>query len=82
MLLVSDGEPSDIDCTDPAYLIEDAKRAVQRLAAQGIDVFCVGLGSGNTETERRIFGRRGFVQITSISALPERLAALYLRLTT
>ena len=82
VLLVSDGEPSDIDCTDPAYLIEDAKRAVQRLAAQGIDVFCVGLGSGNTETLRRIFGRRGYVQISSVSALPERLASLYLRLTT
>jgi len=81
VLLVTDGEPSDIDCTDPAYLIEDAKRAVATLGVQGIDVFCVGLGTRNTETETRIFGRRGFIQIGRVAALTEKLPALYMRLT-
>ncbi|MEL6773207.1 MAG: VWA domain-containing protein [Pseudomonadota bacterium] len=81
ILLVSDGEPSDIDCPDPAYLVEDARRAVHRLSQQGIDVFCVGLGARNAEQEARIFGQRGFVQIERIAALTEKLPALYLRLT-
>ncbi len=81
LLLVTDGEPSDIDCPDPRYLQEDARRAVQGLAARGMDVFCVGVGGANTETERRIFGRRGFVQIGSVDALPEKLAAIYMQLT-
>jgi Mg-chelatase subunit ChlD len=41
LLLVTDGEPSDIDCPDPRYLLEDARRAVQSLAARGMDVFCL-----------------------------------------
>ena len=81
VLLVTDGEPADIDCPDPRYLIEDARRAVQGLAARGIDVFCVGLGNANMENERRIFGQRGYVQITSIRALPEKLSTIYMRLT-
>ncbi|MEM6679639.1 MAG: VWA domain-containing protein [Pseudomonadota bacterium] len=81
ILLVTDGEPSDVDCPDPAYLIEDARRAVHRLSQQGIDVFCVGLGARNTEQEARVFGQRGFVQIERIEALTEKLPALYLRLT-
>ncbi|MEM9147043.1 MAG: VWA domain-containing protein [Pseudomonadota bacterium] len=81
ILLITDGEPSDIDCPDPQYLVEDARRAVQALSATGIDVFCVGLGTRNTEQEVRIFGSRGFVQVTNISVLAEKLPALYLRLT-
>lgn len=81
VLLITDGEPSDIDCPDPQYLVEDARRAVQALSARGVDVFCVGLGTRNTAQEARIFGARGFVQLTNISALVEKLPALYMRLT-
>ncbi|MEL6992250.1 MAG: VWA domain-containing protein, partial [Pseudomonadota bacterium] len=81
ILLISDGEPSDIDCPDPKYLIEDARRAVQGLASQGINVFCVQVGQRNRETEERVFGRRNIVHIASIAELPEKLSILYLRLT-
>jgi nitric oxide reductase NorD protein len=81
VLLITDGEPSDIDCPDADYLVQDARRAVQSLGAMGIDVFCVGLGPRNKEQEATIFGRNGFVQIDRISALPDKLPALYLRLT-
>lgn len=81
VLVITDGEPSDIDCPDPAYLIEDARRAVQSLGAAGIDVFAVGLGHRNTETETRIFGMKGFIQIGRVAALTEKLPALYMRLT-
>jgi len=81
VLVVTDGEPSDIDCADPDYLIEDARRAVHSLGAQGIDVFAVCLGHRNTDTEARIFTRRGFIQIARVAALTEKLPALYMRLT-
>ena len=45
LLIVTDGEPSDLDIKDSRYLIEDTRRAVQSLTHQGIDVFCVGLGT-------------------------------------
>ncbi|MEM7730762.1 MAG: VWA domain-containing protein, partial [Pseudomonadota bacterium] len=44
ILLVTDGEPSDIDCPDPDYLVHDAKRAVRAIGGQGMDVFCISLG--------------------------------------
>lgn len=81
VLLITDGEPSDIDCPDPDYLVADARRAVQGLSAAGIDVFCIGLGPRNKEREAAIFGRNGFIQIDRIEALPRKLPALYLRMT-
>ncbi len=81
LLVITDGEPSDIDITDSRYLVEDTRRAVQSLAQDGIDVFCVGLDSGGDSYLTRIFGRRNAVQIDRIERLPEKLPMLYLRLT-
>lgn len=81
LLLITDGEPSDIDSPDPDYLVRDAQRAVRSLSALGIDVFCVGLGPRNKEQEAAIFGRNGFIQIDELSTLPDKLLSLYLRLT-
>lgn len=81
LLVVTDGEPSDIDVTDKNYLVEDARHVVHDLAMDGIDVFCVGLDSGGDSYLTRIFGRRNVVQIDRIERLPERLPMLYFRLT-
>lgn len=82
ILVVTDGEPSDIDVADRTYLVEDARKAVQGLAHDGINVFCVGLGAGGESYLPRIFGRRNFLQIDNVEALPEKLPMLYFRLTT
>jgi nitric oxide reductase activation protein len=81
LLVVTDGEPSDTDVNDRRYLVEDARKAVQSLAHDGIDVFCVGLDSGGDSYLTRIFGRRNVIQIDKITALPEKLPMLYLRLS-
>ena len=81
LLIITDGEPSDIDVTDRRYLVEDARRAVQALAHDGIDVFCVGLDGGGESYLRRIFGARNVLHVDRLENLPERLATLYVRLT-
>lgn len=81
VLLLTDGEPSDIDVPDRAYLVADARRAVQMLSAKGIDCFCIALGDTAGGRHAEIFGRGRFVTIEDIATLPERLTALFLRLS-
>jgi nitric oxide reductase NorD protein len=81
LLLVTDGEPSDRDVPDRRYLVEDARYAVMRLTAQGIDTLCVGLDSGAENHLARIFGPRNTIMIDRIDRLPDRLPSLYFRLT-
>jgi nitric oxide reductase NorD protein len=80
LLLVTDGQPSDVDVADQRYLVEDARRAVWHLLQAGIDVFCVGLDPRGDDYLVRIFGRRRVFQIDRIDQLPERLPSLYFRL--
>ncbi|MCB1379729.1 MAG: VWA domain-containing protein [Alphaproteobacteria bacterium] len=81
ILVVTDGEPSDVDVVDRVYLAEDSRKAVQHLSHLGVDVFCVGLDSGGESYLPRIFGRRNFLVINRLESLPEKLPMLYFRLT-
>lgn len=80
LLVLTDGEPSDVDTPDRRYLAEDARKAVQALAGQGIDVLGVGLGGGDDQYLRAIFGRRGYIVVPRLAALPHRLLSIYMRL--
>jgi nitric oxide reductase activation protein len=81
LLVITDGEPSDVDVPDRKYLVEDARKAVSGLQREGIDVVCVGLDSGGDSYLTRIFGRRNALQIDRLERLPERLPLVYFRLT-
>lgn len=80
VLVLTDGEPSDIDVDDPADLVEDARRAVMNLHARGIDSFGVVLGSAGMTAASLIFGRGNTMLVHRVEDLPSRLAELYFRL--
>ncbi len=80
LLLLTDGEPADIDVTDPEHLRADAKRAVEELTTQGVTTFCLSLDPKADEYVREIFGNRWRV-LDRIERLPEQLPMLYLSLT-
>jgi nitric oxide reductase NorD protein len=80
VIVLTDGEPSDIDVADPLDLEEDARRAAIGLRARGIDGFGVVLGSGAMHSALRIFGRGNTMLVPRVEDLPARLSELYFRL--
>jgi nitric oxide reductase NorD protein len=80
VIVLTDGEPSDIDVADPLDLVEDARRAAVGLRARGIDGFGVVLGSGAMNSAVRIFGRGNTMLVPRVEDLPARLSELYFRL--
>jgi nitric oxide reductase NorD protein len=77
LLVLTDGEPSDIDVQDPLYLAEDARRAVQQLRRRGVDTFAFGMGSGPFHLLAKIFGERRALRVPRIEVLPARIMHLY-----
>lgn len=81
ILLVSDGEPADIDVRDPQYLRADTKKAVEELAGRGITTYCLTLDPNADDYVGRIFGANHYTVVDHVQRLPERLPALFMRLT-
>ncbi|MGO8754011.1 MAG: nitric oxide reductase activation protein NorD [Gallionellaceae bacterium] len=80
LLVLTDGEPADIDVSDNRVLIEDARIAVRELDSEGIYTFCINLDPGADEYVADIFGNH-YTVIDNIARLPERLPQLFMALT-
>jgi uncharacterized protein YegL len=80
MLILTDGEPSDIDSKDGRLLIEDARQAVKELDRQGIYAYCINLDRKADEYVADIFGKQ-YTIIDKVKQLPERLPQLFISLT-
>ncbi|MEW8348567.1 MAG: nitric oxide reductase activation protein NorD, partial [Candidatus Thiodiazotropha taylori] len=81
VLLVTDGEPADIDERDPQYLRHDAKKAVDDLAMQGVYTYCLTLDPNADRYVSRIFGENGYSIVDNVERLPERLPSVFAALT-
>ncbi|MCG8488675.1 MAG: nitric oxide reductase activation protein NorD [Chromatiales bacterium] len=81
VLLVTDGEPADIDERDPQYLRHDAKKAVEDLAMQGVYTYCLTLDPNADRYVSRIFGENGYSIVDNVERLPERLPSVFAALT-
>jgi nitric oxide reductase NorD protein len=80
VIVLTDGEPSDIDVADPLDLVEDARRAAVGLHTAGIDAYGVVLGQIGIQAASRIFGRGRTMMVHRVEDLPNRLSELYFRL--
>jgi nitric oxide reductase activation protein len=80
MLILTDGEPADVDVHDERLLIEDARRAVKELDQKGIFTFCINLDPKADEYVSDIFGHR-YTVVDNIQRLPEKLPQLFMALT-
>jgi len=82
VLLITDGEPADIDERDPQYLRVDTKKAVEDLAAKGVYTYCLTLDPSADRYVARIFGENRYSIIDNVERLPERLPAVFGMLTS
>jgi hypothetical protein len=81
LLVITDGEPADIDVRDPQYLRYDSKKAVEELARSGITTYCMSLDPRADQYVSRIFGARNYMVVDHVERLPEKLPLLYAGLT-
>ncbi|MEZ5543549.1 MAG: nitric oxide reductase activation protein NorD [Pseudomonadota bacterium] len=81
VLLVTDGEPADIDERDPQYLRHDAKKAVEDLAMQGVYTYCLTLDPEADRYVARIFGENNYSIVDNVERLPERLPNVFAAIT-
>ncbi len=82
ILVVTDGEPHDIDVHDRKYLVFDAKHAVEEQTRYGVSTFCISLDKSADQYVSRIFGARNYLVLDHLRRLPEKLPLLYMRLTS
>ncbi|MDP2155582.1 MAG: VWA domain-containing protein, partial [Sulfuricella sp.] len=80
MLILTDGQPSDVDTKDERVLIEDARQAVKEMDQKGIYAYCINLDPKADEYVSDIFGKQ-YTVIDNIQRLPERLPQLFMALT-
>jgi nitric oxide reductase activation protein len=80
LLVLTDGQPSDVDVQDPQLLIADSQQSVRELNALGIDTFCINLDAKADGYVKNIFGKR-YVVIDDIRHLPEKLPRIFMTLT-
>jgi nitric oxide reductase NorD protein len=73
ILLITDGEPSDIDVYDRNYLVHDARHAVGTLRAKGINTFCITLDKHADTYVRSIFGAWNYAIVDMADSLPAQL---------
>ena len=82
LLIVTDGEPADIDERDPQHLRHDTKKAVEELYGKGVLSYCLTLDPNADNYVKRIFGANNYTVVDNVDKLPEQLPVLFASLTS
>lgn len=80
ILLLTDGEPSDVDVVEDNYLVEDAREAVTGAAARHVRTFCLTLDRRADHYVRRIFGARNYLISERAAAFTSNTGKTLMRL--
>jgi nitric oxide reductase NorD protein len=81
LMIITDGEPSDVDQHERKYLHLDTKKAVDAARHSGISTYCISLDPAADQYVTRIFGARNYMVVDHVKSLPEKILLLYATLT-
>lgn len=76
LLVLSDGQPHDVDVHDPRYLVEDARRAVHEAGRRAVRAVCLVFPGSAGDSAQRIFGAGGVRRIGALHDLPRAVSRL------
>ncbi len=80
VLLITDGQPSDIDVLDQQHLIEDSKKVIREADMLGYKTFCLSLDKDADQYIKRVFSKNNYLVVDNPKNLTIALTRLYLRL--
>lgn len=80
LLILTDGQPADIDSPDEQLLLADTRQAVKELTREGIFSYCISLDPQADAYVADLFGRH-YTVIDRVERLPAKLPELFLALT-
>ena len=81
LLIMTDGEPSDVDAPDRKYLHDDTKKSVEAAKRNGIHTYCISLDPAADQYVSRIFGAMNYMVVDHVKCLPEKVLLIYAGLT-
>ncbi len=82
LIVLSDGRPYDHDYGDARYAREDTREALRQARLDGITPFCITIDRDSEAELKDLYGEVGYTIIDDVLSLPERMPAIYRRLTT
>jgi nitric oxide reductase activation protein len=82
LIVLSDGRPYDHDYGDARNAREDTREALRRARVSGITPFCITIDRDSEAELKDLYGEVGYTIIDDVLSLPERMPAIYRRLTT
>ncbi len=84
LILLSDGKPLDCGCDlyQASYAQSDTRMALREALERKVHPFCITVDPAGEDYLRDMYGDVRYAVIDSVAALPERLPAIYRRLTT
>lgn len=81
LIVLSDGKPDDADGYRDSYGIEDTRKALFELRANGIHSHCITIDKAAQDYLPYMYGHTRFSIINDIEKLPLRMAEIYRQIT-
>jgi nitric oxide reductase NorD protein len=82
LIILTDGRPYDHDYGDARYAREDVREALTEAKVSGITPFCITIDRESEAELKDLYGDIGYTIIDDVLSLPERMPAIYRRLTS